>query len=210
MTTRIMIADDHPIILSGAEALLRNSAYQVVAKLADGEAALGAIETVDPDIVVIDVQMPGLSGIEVLRTLRGRGDERPVVLLTAGLDDGRAAEAFALGVNGIVLKDTAVDSLVQCLDAVRDGGRWIEQSVLQRALDTAPGGGDAQTPLGSLSPRERAVAGLVVQGMRNREIAAELGITEGTVKVHLHKAYEKLGVGSRTELVIFAKDLEGS
>lgn len=207
--TRVMIADDHPIILSGAEALLRNSAYDVVAKAADGEAALDAIETVDPDILVIDVQMPGISGIEVLRTLRARGDRRPIVLLTAGLDDGRAAEAFELGVDGIVLKDTAVDSLVQCLDAVRDGGRWIEQSVLQSALDPTLSGGAAQTPLGSLSPRERAVAELVVQGMRNREIAAELGITEGTVKVHLHKAYEKLGVGSRTELLIFARNLEG-
>ena len=206
---RVMIADDHPIILSGIEAMLRNTAYDVVARCGDGETVLGSIGDVRPDILIVDVQMPGLSGIDVLRVLRGRGDDRPVILLTASIDDDRAVQAYQLGVSGIVLKDTASDSLLRCLDEVSAGGRWIEQSVLQRALDAKLNGPAATvSPLASLSPRERAVTELVVKGKRNREIADALGITEGTVKIHLHKAYEKLGVGSRTELVIFARDLD--
>lgn len=204
---RVMIADDHPIILSGAEALLRGSRFEVVAKLPDGAAVLAALDEVDPDILILDVQMPGCSGLDVLRILRASADARPVILLTAHIDDASAAEAISLGVNGLVLKDTAPETLLTCLEAVSDGGRWIDENLLQRAADIDAASDADRLRLNSLTPRERAVAELVVQGMRNREVASALGITEGTVKLHLYKVYEKLGVSSRTELVIHAQDL---
>lgn len=205
--TRILLADDHPIILSGVTALLDGSAFEVVEKFRNGAALLSQLLDLAPDIVVLDMQMLPVTGLDVLRTLRERGDLLPVVLLTAAIDDRDAAEAVRLGVNGLVLKDTAPESLLLCLTAVAEGRRWIDQPVLQRMLDSAGNRDAAVDPLSPLSERERAVMEQVVRGLRNREIAALLGIAEGTVKVHLHKVYEKLGVGSRTELVILANQL---
>lgn len=206
--TRVLLADDHPIILSGAAALLRGSAFEIAGTCPNGGSVLAARESLRPDILVLDMQMPGCSGLEVLRLLRARGDEIPVVLLTAAIDRQSATEAIRLGVNGIVLKDTAPEALVNCLAEVSSGRRWLDESVVDRAgIGPSDDQATAMVTLGALSQRERAVVDLVVQGLRNREIAEELGIVEGTVKVHLHKVYDKLGVGSRTELMIFAKDL---
>ena len=205
--TRIAIADDHPIIISGAEALLRDTQFDVVASFADGAALLEGLSQINPDIVLLDVEMPRCSGLEVLRTLRDRNDLLPVVLLTAGISERDAREAMELGVNGLVLKETAPGSLVRCLEEVRMGRRWIDQPILQRALEAARSPdivpGDV---FAALSHRERQVADGVVRGLRNRDIADALGIAEGTVKVHLHKVYEKLGIGSRTELLILRNE----
>jgi two-component system nitrate/nitrite response regulator NarP len=205
--TRVLIADDHPFILAGLNAILRGTDYQVVGMVPDGAAALEALAKLRPDILILDVSMPIQSGLDVLRTLRARGDDRPIVLLTAGINDQPLLEALKLGVQGIVLKDGAQALLLTCLDAVRKGGRWIDQALLQRALDVSMQGGTAD-PMITLSPREKAIAALVARGLRNREIGAQLGMTEGTVKVYLHRVYEKLGVGSRTELAILAKGAE--
>lgn len=207
--TRILVADDHPFILSGLQAVLRDTEYQIVAAVRDGRAALDVLAEARPDILVLDVHMPERSGLEVLRTLRSRGDERPVVLLTASLDDDRLLEALRLGVRGIVLKEGAEQLLIRCLDAVAAGGRWIEHGLLQRAVDLQLEGGESpRTGITSLTVRERAVAALVAKGRRNREIGDELGITEGTVKVYLHGIYEKLGVTNRTELALLAREMD--
>lgn len=207
--TTVLIADDHPIVLSGIEAILRETRYSVTATATDGAEVLDLIPKADPDILVLDVQMPKLTGLEVVRTIRGRGDARPVILLTASLADRRLLEALELGVQGIVLKEGAQHLLVRSLDEVSAGRRWIEPSLLQQALDLKMGPGP-RGGLATLTARERAVAELVAEGRRNRDIAAELGIAEGTVKIHLHRIYEKLGVGNRTELALFVRDPEAS
>ena len=201
--TQIMIADDHPIVVSGLEMLLRKSGYDIAASVADGNAALEGLAGANPDILILDVQMPGRNGLDVLRALRAGGDERPVVLLTAAIDGRQIAEALDLRVQGLVLKDSPPDTLLRCLEEVRAGGRWIDPAMEERGLAAGSSGGG----MDQLSARERAVVDHVVQGLRNRDIANLLGIAEGTVKVHLHKVYEKLGVSSRTELVIYARDL---
>jgi two-component system nitrate/nitrite response regulator NarL len=203
--TRILIADDHPIIVSGLRAVLADSDYVVVGAVSRGDEVPAAIAAHAPDILLLDVSMPGLSGVELLRALRGAGDRRAIVLLTAGLDDAALLEAVELGVNGIVLKEGAHSLLIPCLDAVRDGGRWVEPGLLQRALDLALSGGAGADPLAPLTDRERSIAGLVVRGLRNREIAERLSMNEGNVKVYLHRIYRKLGVGSRTELLLHAR-----
>ena len=203
--TRILVADDHPIMLSGIEAVLRDTNYEVVATAQDASGVFDALPEADPDILILDVRMPGQSGVDVLRELRRQGDQRPVVLLTADLSDQALIDAVELGVNGIILKEGAQALLVTCLDHVANGRKWIDREVMERAL-TLTLRGSAPTGLARLSRREQQISRLVAQGRRNRDIAAELGITEGTVKVRLHRIYEKLGVGSRTELAILAME----
>jgi len=203
--TRVLIADDHPIIVSGIEALLRGTAYHVVGAVHEGAAVDAAVDRLAPGILVLAVSMPGMPGLEVLERLRARGRTIATVLLTAGLSDGELLQAMRLGVLGIVLKEGAHRQLIECLDSVRSGARWIEQTLFQRALDVALSGGKAD-PLAPLTARERAIAGHVGHGLRNREVAERIGINEGTVKVYLHRIYRKLGIGSRTELALLARE----
>ncbi|MBO9624303.1 MAG: response regulator transcription factor [Sphingomonas sp.] len=204
--TRVLVAEDDPLTLSGIEMLLDASNFKIVASARTGAAALDALAAARPDMLVLDVDMPERSGLDVLRTLRNRGDQRPVVLLTGSMNDQRAKEAMQLGVNGLVIKATAPRDLLVCLETVVQGRRWLDQEVMQRAMELAMSPeAAARDPLEKLSARERAIASLVQRGLRNREIAEELGLTEGTVKVHLHKIFEKLELRSRTELILLGK-----
>lgn len=201
---RVLMADDHPFIMSGVEAVLRDAGYEVVGKTADGAAFLEALAATRPDILMLDVHMPGRDGIDVLLTLRSRGETRPIILLTANLDDQRLLDAIKAGVNGIVLKEGAEATLVECLRCVVSGKRWIDKELLERALNVTLDGSGQSDPLKALTTREKAISALVAQGMRNRDIASELGLTEGTVKVYLHNIYGKLAIENRTELAVLA------
>jgi len=205
---RILIADDHPFIIAGLEAILRDTSYRIVAKATDGQAALEAIANSDAEILVLDLAMPKRSGIDIIRAIRTRRDLRPVVLLTASLDDDKLLQALDLGVNGIVLKEGAQERLLECLEAVSRGRRWIEPALLEREA-VLRDGPQAADPLAVLAPRERAIVGLVAQGLRNRDIAEELGMTEGTIKVYLHRIYDKVDVSNRTELALLVRKATG-
>lgn len=202
----VLLADDHPFIRAGVEAVLRGTRYALVDTVVDGEAALASVEQCDPDICIFDVRMPGKDGVTALIEMRERGDRRPVVMLTAELSDRALYSAVNAGVNGIVLKNGAEDSLVVCLDKVMAGVRAIDADLLARALDLAMVGGHAD-PFTRLAPRERQIADLVAQGLRNREIAERLAMSEGTVKVYLHGIYQKVGVENRTSLALLARDM---
>lgn len=203
--TRVLLADDHPMIQSAVASLLRGTEYKLVGTAATGSEALRGVKQDDPDILILDVQMPEGDGLHVLRELRGKGDGRPVVLLTASIDDRGFAEALSLKVDGVVMKSSDPGLLIDCLDQVREGGGWIDPSLHERAAVVREG------TVGriSLSPRERELVALVRQGLRNRDIAERLGVTEGTVKVYLHSVFEKTGVANRTELAIRAPELIG-
>jgi two-component system nitrate/nitrite response regulator NarP len=203
--TRILIADDHRIIVTGLESMLRDTDFEVVGSVADGGEVAAAVARLRPDILLLDVTMPGRNGVDVLRCLRTSEPGTKVVLLTAALDDSQLIDAVRMGVQGILLKQGAHLLLIPCLEAVRDGSRWIDPALLQRTLDLALGGGEAGDPYGGLTARERSIAVLAAHGLRNRDIAARLEINEGTVKVYLHRIYRKLGVGSRTELAILVR-----
>jgi two-component system nitrate/nitrite response regulator NarL len=202
--TRILIADDHRIIISGLEALFRGTAYEVVGFVTEGTSVLPAVRLHRPDILILDVSMPDTNGVAVLKGLRSEGVTVPVVLLTASLDDGHLLEAMAAGVEGIVLKEGAHSQLLACLDAVSKGERWIDAPVLERWRE-ATARGPAVRPLDGLTPRERQLAEMVGRGLRNREIGEALGISEGSVKVFLHRIYRKVGIATRTELALLAE-----
>lgn len=201
--TSVLLADDHPFIRAGVEAVLRNSPFEITAMAATGDEALARIDDADPDLCIFDIRMPGRSGVEILQDMRHRGDLRPVVLLTAELEDAALLAAVQAGVNGIVLKDVAEDALLDSLEAVAAGRRVVPPDLLQRALDLSLRG-EPKHPLEGLTPRERQIAEHVGQGRRNRDIAAALGMSEGTVKVYLHTIYHKLGIENRTELALIA------
>lgn len=203
--TRVLLADDHPMIASALEMLLRGTDYQLVGRARSGKEALAQIDAVKPDLVLLDVNMPDGSGIDVLRKLRRNGEERPIVLLTAGLDDPQLIAADDLEPNGIVLKTSDPALLLQCMDQVLEGKTWVDPEIVDRT-NAAKQRVASQPPL---TPRERELVELVRRGLRNRDIAQRLGVTEGTVKVYLHSIFDKVGVGSRTELAIRAAGLIG-
>jgi len=202
--TRIVLADDHPMIRTAIEVLLRDTRYELEGTAGSGAEALSEVDRVKPDILLVDLEMPEAGGMEVIRTLRAHDKAPRIVILTAAIDDSSLMEARALGVEGIVVKNSDPAYLLQCLDAVRGGRTWVDPEAKTRGaeLEEIFAGATRQ----ALAPRERQLIRFVRRGLRNREIAKELGVTEGTVKVYLHAVFEKLGVSSRTELAIRADE----
>jgi two-component system nitrate/nitrite response regulator NarP len=203
-TTRILLADDHPMIRTALEALLRDTEFEIVGIAGTGEATLRELDRLKPDILLLDLQMPGGSGMDVFRRMRAKKSSARVVLLTAAVDDSALLEAKSLKVQGMVLKNADPAYLLDCLDRVRHGRTWIDPELAERARQLAKAPGDGSHP--PLAARERQLIGFVRRGLRNREIAEQLGVTEGTVKTYLHAVFEKLGVTNRTELAIRADE----
>lgn len=207
-TIRIAIADDHPIVLAGLEQLFKlEEDFEIVARCANGEEALEAVRTHLPDILILDLRMPDRSGLGVLRQMKDRQHPTRVVVLTAALDEDEVIEAIRLGARGVVLKEMAPRLLIQCVRKVFEGGQWLEKESVGRALEKIiRRGAVSPSAAGSLTPRELEVVRLVAEGLRNKEIGERLMISEGTVKIHLHSIYEKLQIGGRVELSVYARD----
>lgn len=206
MAIRLMLADDHPIVLQGLKLLFEGQpGFDVVAACASGDEAIDAAMRTAPDVAVLDLRMGASNGLDVVRTLARRHARCRFVILTAVMRDEEVSEAVKLGVSGLVLKESSPDSLVECVREVAAGGQWIRHESFVSALAGAVRAQAEPSPQSTLTPRELEIVRLVAEGLRNREIGERLAITEGTVKVHLHKAYDKLGVDSRIELVLAAQ-----
>src|SRR5262245_7609245 len=208
MPIRVVLADDHPIVLQGLEQLfLRDADFDVVACCSNGAAALDAVLTKCPDVLVLDVKMPDFSGLDVLRTLAGQQIACRTVLLTAAIRDDEITEAVRLGALGLVLKESPPDAVLECVRHAARGEHWIEREAMTRAFRAAvERSGIPPVPTGQLTPREIEIVRMVGLGLRNKAIADRMSISEGTVKVHLHNIYEKLGVEGRLELVLCAQE----
>jgi len=206
---RLVLADDHPIVLDGLELLFRlEGDFAVVGRCRDGFEALQAMSALAPDVLILDVRLPGKDGLEVLRALSEQDPAAPtrVVLLTAALGERELREAVGLGVGGVVLKEMAPQLLVEAVRAVHGGGRWLEAGSVGPALrQLAEREAGARKLAEVLTPRELELVRMVANGLRNRAIAERLFISEGTVKIHLHNVYRKLEVGGRLELAVYAQ-----
>jgi DNA-binding NarL/FixJ family response regulator len=215
-TIRVVLADDHPLFLSGLENLLNTEGgFQIVSLCRDGHDALKAVQEHLPDILVLDIRMPGKDGFAVLREIRERDLPVKVVLLSGELSEQDVIRTVRLGVNGIVLKEMAPRLLVQCLRKVSTGAQWLERNSFTRAMEKLLRHGDGLEEMSRvLTGREVEVVKMVGRGLRNREIAEKLFICEGTVKIHLHNVFRKLSVQSRAQLMLYAQskalDLIGS
>lgn len=202
MAIQLVLADDHPLILSGLERLFETEHdCEVLALCGNGREALDAVLRHRPDILILDSRMPVLDGLEVLRTLRRERSSTQVVFLAESTEEDLVREAIRLGVRGVVLKEMPPGPLLQCVRKVYAGGYWLERrSASQAVEEMIQREAGLRNNAARLTPREQEILGLLCRGLRNKEVAAALSISESTVKVHICHLYAKLHVKSRVAL----------
>jgi len=203
---RILIADDHPIFRDGLRKLLSlEEDFQVIGEAEDGKEAVDMVQKLSPDILLLDLKMPNLSGIGALEALGDKFKSTRVIVLTASEDEAAVVQAMRMGTAGIVLKQTATELLIKSIRKVADGEIWLDSRMTTAVMKEFSQPAPVREPIKTvLSTREREVVGLVCQGFRNKEIAEKMFISEQTVKNHLHNIFDKLGVSDRLELALFA------
>lgn len=199
---RVLLADDHPLLLKGlCDIVDAEPDFDVVATASNGAAALAAIGDIRPDVVVLDLAMPELNGLELLRRIAALPAPPRTILLTAMISDTQVLEAITLDVWGILLKESAPEALVDCLRVVAGGQRQLPPDMVERAMARrALGDRRDRVVAEMLTVREREIVTLVCEGRPNMEVATALGLSSGTVRIHLHNIYTKLGVRNRTAL----------
>src|SRR5580698_5066763 len=215
---RIVVADDHPIFRDGLCKLLAlEEDFEVVAQASDGRQVLDVLQQFQPDILLLDLKMPGLDGLATLQRLQAVKNKTRVIVLTASDDKNEFVQAMKLGTSGIVLKQTATELLIKSIRKVHAGEIWLDSHTTAAVIrqfvasdDPAPQA-PATSPTTSrererspLSQREREIVALVAQGFKNKEMAEKMFISEQTVKNHLHNIFDKLGVSDRLELALYA------
>jgi DNA-binding NarL/FixJ family response regulator len=198
---RVVLADDHALFRDGVSSLLQAWGHEVVGHAADGREAVNLVTRLEPDLVLMDVRMPGMSGVEATQAIAAIRPEMPIVMLTVSEDEEDLFAAIRAGARGYLLKDLEAAQLHAMIDAVARGEAAITPATAARIirhLSTMSGAdGSARD---ALTTRELEVLRLVTDGRRNKEIAAELGISENTAKYHLRNILEKLHAESRTEV----------
>ncbi|MGW0035965.1 response regulator transcription factor [Gordonia sp. NPDC003376] len=209
-----MLVDDQELIRSGLRRILRRKdGFEIVAECADGDEVPETLRSADADVVVMDLRMKRVSGMEATRRLRASdaASAPPVLVLTTFHDEELLSEALRAGAAGFVLKDSPAEELIRAVRVVAAGDAVLDPAVTARVLDTyrsapAPGRARGATTLGTLTARERTVLELIGRGMTNDEIAAELVISVVTVKSHVGRIFRALGVRDRAAAVVFAFD----
>lgn len=197
---RLLVVDDHPVVRDGLRGIFDAVGdVVVVGEAADGDAALVEIAVQGPDVVLLDLRMPGRGGVEVLRALRAAGDRTPVLVLTTFDDDTDVLPAIEAGATGYLLKDAGPDELVRAVRAAHRGEAHLSPTIAGRLMRRAVDPPVTAAP--ALSPREVEVLRLVAAGATNREAAAALFVSETTVKTHLLHVFDKLDVRDRAAAV---------
>ncbi len=209
MSIRVLLVDDQELIRAGLRGILRpRFGFDIVAELGDGTSVVAAVKEHTPDVVVMDVRMPGVGGVEATRRVRA-AEGPPVLVLTTFEDDEVLAGALRAGAAGFLLKGVPATDLQRAVRTVAEGGAWLDPAVTARVLATYREGGvvvEAGPALEVLTPREREVLALIGEGLTNAEIAALLVLGEGTVKSHVGRIFSKLGLRDRAGAVVLAFD----
>ena len=199
---KLVIADDHPVVLHGLITLLTSEPdFEILAACEDGATALEAIFEHSPDIALLDLRLPTMTGLEVLDKVVSRNLRTRVVIITAFTEDRDVLLALSRGVYGIILKDLVANAVIQCLRRVRTGERCLPSDLVRKELSRQE---EAASLAQSLTWREREVLRLVAKGLSNKDASEQLKICEGTLKLHLHHIYRKTGVSSRSGLITLA------
>ena len=195
---RIVVVDDHPVVRDGLIAMLNTqSDFEVVGEAGDGEEALQKVAKRDPDVLLLDLEMPGVDGIETLRRLQNEKEQVRVIVFTVFDTDERIVSAMQAGAKGYLLKGAPRDEVFRAVRVVNEGGSLLEPLVASKFLDSV------NNP-DALTARQKEVLKLLATGLLNKEIADQLGIAERTVKFHVSEILAKLGAGNRTEAVAVA------
>lgn len=203
---RVLLVDDHALVRSGLRAVLGTTDdCEVVGEAATGEAAVSLVPTLRPDVVVMDLSMPGAGGVEATRQVRALLPSVRVLVVTTFSDDHRVRAALAAGATGYLLKDAAPDDVVAAVRAAARDETPIDPRVARALLPGAADGAAADRGP-ELPPRERDVLVRIARGMSNRQIGTELGIAERTVKVHVGSLFRRIGVADRTSAALWARD----
>ncbi len=204
-TLRLLLVDDHAVVREGLRSLLASDPrFEIVGEASEGESALAAANTLRPDVVVMDISLPGMNGVQTTRRLKSQQPDTRVVALTVHEEGGYLRSLLDAGASGYVLKRSAASELVRALEVVGDGGTYLDPGVTSqlvgRLVRTAPHIG----PAPMLSEREAEVVRLVAQGYSNKEIASKLEVSVKTVETYRYRAVDKLGLRSRADLVRYA------
>jgi DNA-binding NarL/FixJ family response regulator len=206
---RALIVDDHPVTREGLRTALElgDDAVVVVGEASSGEEAIERAAELTPDVVFMDVRMPGMSGIEATRQIRAASPETKVILITIDESRGAISEAIQAGVSGYLLKDASSDALIDAARNAVEGRAVIHPQLTKTFIEEAamgtPGADDAPTTT-PLSKREREILQMVANGATTKEVARDLGISPHTVKTHLERIFEKLGANDRAQAVAIA------
>ncbi len=204
---RILIVDDHALFRVGLAGLLERRGIEVIGAAGDGAEGVRLAESLAPEIVLLDMRMPEASGLEVLRTLRARGLVMPIVMLTTSTEERDLIESLRAGAQGYLLKDMEPDELVSSLRDIVAGKTVVARDMtaaLARAIQGEMAGTERSTPFSDLTPREREILCQLAEGRSNKVIARLLGISDGTVKLHVKAILRKLNVHSRVEAAVLA------
>lgn len=209
MTVKLILADEQPLHRLGFSQFLSGyPEFEVTASCATAEDALQAVHAHRPDLLVLDLHLPGMGAPDLLRAMHSEGLAAKVVILTASVNEDEVLDLIRLGVRGVVLKSMAPELLIKCLRIVYAGGEWLEKRSVSLALEKLLRH-ESQKQLRAAAPltaREMELLCLAAQGVQNQEIAARLFISQGTVKSHLHKIYQKLQVKNRIALSTLARE----
>lgn len=200
---RITLTDDHPLVLAGMKALLQAvDDIEIVGEATDGQTALDIIREVTPDIAIVDISLPGISGLEVARTVATQLPQVRLLALTVHEDHAYVQPMLQAGARGYLLKRSAADELERAVRAIASGGLYLDPAIAEKALPSSAGAHPSAETTGSeLTPRESEVLRFIAQGLSNKEIAGQLNISIKTVETYKARALEKLGLFTRADIV---------
>lgn len=207
MSLRVLLIDDHTLFRVGLEGLLAHRGIEIVASASDGREGLESAKSLAPDVVLLDMRMPDVDGIGVLKKLREGGFENPIVMLTTSTEERDLVESLRNGAQGYLLKDMEPDELVLALRDIVKGKTIVAPDLAPVLAKIVKGDGtliEEASPFDELTPRESEILGLLAEGQSNKVIARNLGISDGTVKLHVKAILRKLGVHSRVEAAVIA------
>lgn len=211
-TVNIVIADDHAIFREGVRKLLElQPELRVIAEAGDGEETVRVVRQLNPHILLLDLALPKLTGLEALREVSTLGLQTRTIVLTADIEREQIVEALQLGAHGVVMKHSSLDLLLKCIRCVNSGQYWVGQESVFDLIHAVRQMNPQRSTTGGkrdfgLTSRERQVIALVGAGYTNKDLGRKLGISENTAKHHLTNIFDKLGVSNRLELVLFAVD----